>query len=293
MLPFCAMSIIWTKVKACDACGCSVNANYFGILPQFNKHFIGVRVTQSNFNMRHTPTLFPKPNVNYTEQLNRYEVWGRYYLTNRIVGFISLPVQYNARTDQGQTTTYKGIADAMLMVNYVMINTGDSGKFNWRNTLMAGGGVKLPTGRFDENIPATTQTGTGTFDYNINVIYTLRYKNWGLNTDATYRINGSNSTYQFGNRLISGVRLFYWRKFKNISVLPTAGVLFEMNRKDKSNEITQLYTGGSGTYASFGTDLYLRRFVFGFNATLPINENLNNGFANTQNRLATQILYLF
>jgi hypothetical protein len=158
---------------------------------------------------------------------------------------------------------------------------------------MIGGGVKLPTGKFRSDRPASIQTGTGTWDYNVNVIYTIRYKNWGLNTDATYRINGSSEKYQYGNRFISSMRVFYWRKIRNISLLPNAGLLIEQATKDRSNEITQLYTGGDGLYFAPGIDIYLRRFVLGLNVTFPINETLNNGYANTQNRLATQILYLF
>jgi hypothetical protein len=290
-----SVSIILSVLQsyACDACGCSVNANYFGILPQFNKHFIGMRMMQSNFDMKHTPTLFPKADPYFKEQLNRYEIWGRYYITNRIVAFASMPWQNNIRIDQGITTSYQGLADATLSANYIAINTGDSGRLMLRNTLMIGAGVKLPTGKFRSDRPASIQTGTGTWDYNINIIYTIRYKNWGLNTDATYRINGSSETYQYGNRLISSARLFYWRKIRSISLLPNAGVLIEQAAEDKSNEIPQIYTGGNGVYFAPGIDMYLRRFVLGFNMTVPINETLNNGYANTQNRLATQLLFLF
>ncbi len=287
------LSMSANQTRACDACGCSVNANYFGILPQFNKHFIGVRMLQSNFDMKHTPTLFPKADPYFKEQLNRYEIWGRYYMTKRIVAFASVPWQNNIRMDQGITTSYQGLADATLSANYIAINTGDSGRLMLRNTLMIGAGIKLPTGKFSSDRPASIQTGTGTWDYNFNIIYTIRYKNWGLNADATYRINGSSETYQYGNRLISSARLFYWRKIRSISLLPNAGVLFERAAQDKSNEIPQIYTGGNGIYFAPGIDMYLRRFVLGFNITVPINETLNNGYANTQNRLATQLLFLF
>jgi hypothetical protein len=248
---------------------------------------------QSNFDMKHTPTLFPKADPYFKEQLNRYEIWGRYYITNRIVAFASMPWQNNIRIDQGITTSYQGLADATLSANYIAINTGDSGRLMLRNTLMIGAGVKLPTGKFRSDRPASIQTGTGTWDYNVNIIYTIRYKNWGLNADATYRINGRNETYQFGNRLISSARLFYWRKIRSISLLPNAGVLMEQAAEDKSNEIPQIYTGGNGIYFVPGIDMYLRRFVLGINMTVPINETLNNGYANTQNRLATQLLFLF
>jgi hypothetical protein len=288
LLLFCPI-----KMLACDVCGCSVNANYFGILPQFNKNFIGVRLTQSNFELKHTPTLFPKSNTYYEEQLNRYEIWGRFYVTDRFVIFGSLPYQNNKRTDAGIKQSYQGISDATLSTNYILFNTGDSTRLLVRNTLMVGIGLKFPTGSFKTNKPVSLQTGTGTWDYYLNLIYTMRYKNLGFNTDATYRINSMNQSYQYGNRFISSARLFYWKKKSGNSILPNAGLLYEYSLKDKSNKIPQLFTGGMGVYFAGGVDLYVGRFALGLNMTLPISESLNNGYANTQNRLSTQIIYLF
>ena len=285
----CSLNQIW----ACDACGCSVNASYFGILPQFNKNFLGVRMMQNNLSLKHTPTLFPKADPRYSEQLIRYEIWGSYYLTNRIIAFASIPWQYNTRTDQGIQTTYQGISDVMLSANYIFLNTGDSGSYTLRNTIMFGVGVKMPTGRFRTDQPASTQTGTGTWDAGLNAIYTVRYRKFGVNTDASFRVNSANQNYQYGNRFISSIRLFYWQKIRWLSLLPNAGVLIERAQKDKNNGITQSFTGGNGYYFSAGIDFYMRRISFGMNTSLPIYENLNNGYATTQNRLAAQILYLF
>ncbi|UII25703.1 hypothetical protein LVD15_20705 [Fulvivirga maritima] len=37
------------ETKACDVCGCSLGSNYMGILPQFNKNFVGLRWSQAKF----------------------------------------------------------------------------------------------------------------------------------------------------------------------------------------------------------------------------------------------------
>ena len=36
-----------TVALACDVCGCSAGGNYFGILPRFGKHFLGIRYQYS------------------------------------------------------------------------------------------------------------------------------------------------------------------------------------------------------------------------------------------------------
>lgn len=278
---------------ACDVCGCSVNANYFGILPQFNKNFVGVRFNQSYFDLQHTPSLFPKPEQAYSENLNRYEIWGRYFISNRLIAFVNIPWQFNMRKDQGVEQSYTGVSDASISLAYILFNTGDSVKQKWRNTLMLGSGIKLPTGKFRSDKPASIQTGTGTFDYHLNLIYTIRYKSYGMNADATYRINGTNDTYKYGNRLISSFRFFYWKQQKTHSLLPNVGVLFETAQRDQSNNIPQLYTGGNGFYFSGGADIYIKRVVFGVNVSAPFAEHLNRGYARTQHRFSTQLLYLF
>ncbi|MBP6302068.1 MAG: hypothetical protein KBB37_00945 [Bacteroidia bacterium] len=281
------------NLYACDVCGCSVNANYFGILPQFSRNFAGIRYMSSSYKMRHTPTLFPQTNSKYYESLNRFEVWGRYFFTRRIVGYASVPYQYNVRKEQDHTSSSKGLSDLSILGHFILINTGDSGRFTYRNTLMLGGGIKFPSGRFSNNKPASIQTGTGTWDYSVNMIYTLRYKKVGANADATFRINTSNGDYSYGNRLISSLRFFYWGKAKATSFLLHAGCLSEYSARDRKYGIEQKFTGGNGYYISSGVDAYFRRISAGVSITLPIQEQLNSGFASTRSRSAVQVLYLF
>jgi hypothetical protein len=53
-----ALSIVFINsisVQACDICGCGIGGYYSGMLPQYHKHFIGLRWRLSNFksNIRH------------------------------------------------------------------------------------------------------------------------------------------------------------------------------------------------------------------------------------------------
>ncbi|MEO0333200.1 MAG: hypothetical protein AAF223_16195, partial [Bacteroidota bacterium] len=62
---FALFILIITTVSsshACDVCGCSLGSNYFGILPQFDKHFVGVRWHHSSFfaQMNHNSELLER-----------------------------------------------------------------------------------------------------------------------------------------------------------------------------------------------------------------------------------------
>ncbi|MBP8240682.1 MAG: hypothetical protein KAX50_12000 [Saprospiraceae bacterium] len=54
-------ALLWVlasgQVLACDVCGCAVGGNYLGILPQFRRHFAGVRFQYRTFDSEH-PNLF-------------------------------------------------------------------------------------------------------------------------------------------------------------------------------------------------------------------------------------------
>lgn len=287
------LAVLPYATYACDVCGCAVNATYFGILPQFRQHFIGVRYMSNNFTSKQIPSLFDAKNQTYSESLQRAELYGRYYPTKRLQVFAFVPYQYNIRKDGGVVTENQGLSDISALVNYLVINTGDSGGFTWRNTLSIGGGIKLPTGRFNSNEAASQQTGSGTFDYLVNGIYTLRYKKVGLNADVNIRLNTSNAIYSYGNRYTSSMRFFYWHKYKMISVLPHTGLLTEYAEKDAKNDITQKYTGGQGFYSATGVDVYLRKISIGASVILPVHETLNTGYATTRSRISMQVLYLF
>lgn len=280
-------------LRACDVCGCSVNASYMGILPQFQKHFVGVRYMTNNFRSQHIPSQFVFEGGQSEELFQRAEIWGRYYVTPKIQVFGFLPYSINRKTENRITSQFHGLADASVMVNYIFLNTGDSGRFSVRNTIMAGGGLKLPTGRFNKDELPNMQTGTGSWDYMLNLIYTLRYKKTGVNVDLNGRINNSNGTYTFGNRLTSGARFFYWHKYKMVSFLPQIGGLAEFAQKDTKEGVLQKYSGGHGFYGIAGADIYFRTFSAGFSLTLPVKENLNERLVATRQRLSFQLIYLF
>lgn len=267
-------------VEACDVCGCSLGGNYFGILPLYNKNFVGLRWSQASFYSHIAPTQY-LPAQHSHDTYSKMELWGRYYLTKRIQLFAFIPYMYNDMNGTDQVVYAQGLGDINIMANYVILNTGEE-KSDLKHTLIAGGGVKLPTGKFSltdkgKIINRNFQMGTGSVDFNINAVYTIRYKKTGMNLETGYKINTRNrDQYLFGNQYRASAQAFYWQKLGPVSILPHAGINFEQAAMHKDGDIIQVNTGGTAWFGSGGMDIYVNRFTAGLNYQEPLAQNYNS-----------------
>lgn len=289
-----------TGAKACDICGCSLGGNYFGILPLYNKNFIGLRWSPAKFHFYILPSQYlaaQQSNDTYTKM----ELWGRYYVTKRLQPFAFIPYAYNNMNGTDQIVSASGQGDINIMANYLVFNTDES-KSDFKHTLIAGGGVKLPTGKFKledkgKIINRNFQMGTGSLDFNLNAEYTLRYKKTGINLESGYKINTRNShDYLFGNQYHGSAQLFFWQSVGMFSFLPHAGVNFEQAATHKEGNIIQTNTGGNAWLGSAGLDIYLSRFTVGLNVQQPIVQHYNSDVTvdiTSKNRLTFSLTYNF
>jgi hypothetical protein len=287
-----------TGARACDICGCSAGGSYFGILPRFGKHFVGVRYQYSAFSSTHPPTGSESPSSSQ-EWFQTGELWGRYVIHPRLQLFAFLPYHHFERHADQKMTTVDGLGDASLVANWMVFNTGDSLYHNWKQAFQIGGGVKLPTGqhlivREGLLLNPNLQPGTGTYDFPLNAIYTLRHKKWGMNTELQYRMNGVNKNgYQFGNRASTALQLFYWHNLKKCALLPQAGITGEFAQADQKNKIAQDNTGGQAVYATAGVNIYFRRIAVGMNVNQPVYQHLGNGNVHAFTAAAATLSFLF
>jgi hypothetical protein len=271
------------SANACDVCGCSLGANYFGILPQFNKNFIGLRFSQSKFyaHMHHAGSTLPDEYSNDT--YNRAELWGRFYLSQRIQLITFVPYHFNSMAGNEQNAEISGLGDVAVSGQLLLINTGEDMTTKFKHTLRAGLGIKLPTGKSDEQdagilLNPSFQRGTGSLDFILNGIYTARYGKVGVNTEVGYKINTRNKEdYKFGNQFNSAVTLFYWHGFKKakVSLLPNSGVYIEQAEKHQDGDVYKANTGGYATFFTYGLETYLGSWAVGFNVKHPMHYNLN------------------
>ncbi len=284
----------------CDLCGCSNSGSFFGILPQGHRGFVGVRYRHTLYNSHPTSL-----NLSSRELFRTAELWGRFYPIRRVQVLAFVPYQFSQQTmlKSGLVTPLQGLGDVSALVQYNLLNTfmDDSVVHNVNHNLLVGGGIKLPTGRYkyDENSLSEVanpnfQVGTGSTDWMLNAIYTVRYKKWGANADVSYRFTTTNPNgYRFGNRLNTSLSAFYLSGSDKFSVMPNAGIFVEQGGHDRRDGVVNKQTGGYATYLNMGTDMYLGKLSLGISYRHPIAQHLSEGELVAKDQFSTHVTVLF
>lgn len=263
--------------QACDVCGCSIGGNYFGILPGFQRHFIGLRWFSESSNTALSSKALQAGDFHSSEQFQSLDLMARFNPSHRWQALLVAPYRNYRQTDSGNSSQSKGLGDVSLMANYILFNTGDSIKYRWRQTLSVGGGIKLPTGQ--NKIAASDgallhpnlQPGTGSTDFLLSAAYTLRRKGWGGTADMLLRLNTANKqSYLFGNHLSGSVKLFYWTNLGQVALLPNAGIFMDAAQANRDNNVRIDGSEGISNFATLGLDAYFGHFSAGANFQPPV-----------------------
>lgn len=268
--------------QACDICGCRLGGVYFGILPLYNTHFLGLRYSQASFNA----SINYKNNQYFEDEFSadtyrRVDLVGRYSISPRLqVNFI-VPYLMNDMNGSHQQVQSAGLGDPMALLYYNLFNTGDNGKSFWQHSLSIGGGVKLPVGEYLKQdagriINRNFQIGSGSLDYLLSMNYTLRYQQFGLNMEGSYKINSQNSEgYRFGNQSNASAYLFYWITTPQVAFLPFAGTYFEQAEKHRDGKIEQINTGGAALFGTVGVQVFRKNMNLNFLYQAPWIQDFN------------------
>ena len=285
--------------RACDICGCGAGSYYIGILPEFNKKIAGIRYRGSAL----TTHLGPGGKRTYLttdEQYHTTELWAGWTIKDkfRIMGYI--PVSYNAKSNESATAAKTGLSDASALGFYRLLrskktlpgNGESSGKLLVQD-LWIGGGIKLPTGRYNPSDKSSTnagtnlfQLGTGSTDFIFMGMYDIRLQDAGLNITAGYKINTTNKhDYYYGNRFSGSTQLYYKFRFnKKWMASPNAGFHYERSGKDLDGGYSVRATGGMAAFATLGAEISFSKCTFGGNFQPVLFQDLGSGAVRTGNR---------
>lgn len=269
-------------LHACDACGCSVGGDGWGIMPNYNRHFAGIRLQYRTFHNAHDNTMHLGTDASATgeDYFFRTDFVGRYVISPRLQLMAVVPYRYNQRVEVGYNTTQKGLGDVALYAQYLLVKPGEN---DWKHALQLSLGGEAPTGKFtfSHEIPATLQTGSGTWDWMPGISYTLRYRNMGFNLEGVQRFNGhTKAGYDWGNSSAASARFFYSLTKEEKTFMPHVGVAteyFESNIENMKYQIRAAYTGGYMVNGLAGVDYYSNRLMAGLEAGIPITSTMSDG----------------
>ena len=261
--------------NACDICGC-----FMGVVPYERQSSIGLFHRYRAFNgypdLGHRSRLFPAgvswlapqawnagslpgesshlylPGVGHHhgsspddfEVFRVTELRMRWFVHNRLEVTALLPVAMNSARMDGRRLHVSGLGDPTFLAAWHVVTPNLDKK--WKVRLIAGGGIKLPSGNFyatdslGKRIEVLLQPGSGSVDKLAYTALALGYGKWGLSMNAMAKFNGEN---YYGERFAPGftsnVQAFYrLGNNPNFVVMPqlsvyaekTAGVIYRGDR---------------------------------------------------------------
>jgi len=283
---------------ACDICGCGVGGNYIGILPEFHKHIFGLRYRYSSL-LTHVGAGGGNTYLTSRENYHTAELWGGWNIGKKFRIMAAIPYSFNERINQGIKSGKNGFGDISVYGYYQLLNKKRS--INNKllvQTLWIGGGIKLPTGKYetaDKDISTQNsnlfQLGTGSADFTLNAMYDIRLQDAGLNINASYKMNTANKyEYNYGNKINSSAQLYYKLKIKKMfTVAPNLGITYERSKKDLDKKFTVDLSGGNLLVASAGIETSFNKISIGGNWQMPLSQKLANGFVKANNRLMVHL----
>ncbi|MNK28845.1 hypothetical protein D3C87_472300 [compost metagenome] len=284
-----------TATRACDICGCGVGSYYLGILPEYNKRFIGLRYQHKTLRT-HLGPFGERTPITADETYQSAELWGGWNFGTRFRVLAFLPYNFNKRESQTGNGTKTGLGDIAVMGYYKLFDhKGTLGERLLVQSLWIGGGIKVSTGKYEpterlavSESPNNFQLGTASTDFTLNVAYDIRYNDLGLNANVNYKINTENKyEYRYGNKFTSNLLVYHkFRVAQKVTVAPNIGVLYETAEKDvESKKYDVAVSGGYSLSAVGGVEVAMKGLSFGANYQNVRSQNLAGGRASAGNRV--------
>lgn len=299
------MTTGWTQ--ACDICGCGAGSYYLGILPDFNKRFIGLRYQHKTLTT-HLGPIGNRTPLTADETYESMELWGAWNFGERWRVMTILPYNINTRhvAGSGQRGYKDGFGDVAVMGFYRVFEQSVTTRASKLlvHSLWAGAGIKAPTGSYDEgersavsqDAPNNFQLGTASTDFMINAAYDVRLMDAGLNANVTYKINTANRfDYRYGNKLTANVLAYYKFNIQNkVRIAPNAGAIFETQDKDVVyGQYHVAQSGGRSGTGVAGIEINAGKVSLGGNFQRPLSQDLADGRVTAGNRWLAHVSFSF
>lgn len=289
VLAMLILSIFNTQhAVACGTCGCNMSNYNPELLMSSGYHSVGLFAQTRWYKARlhnHGPAdKITSEFSDYTEFRSLYELRGTWYPVKKLAISGSLPLSFNNLAKEGdKLENHIGLGDAMLMVQYQVLREGKKlAAKGFEQRLIAGAGVKFPTGTFnkvgyDGELNQQLQNGTGSFDFLFITGYFVKLRKVGLSADMNYKVNTANKNgYRFANSFNANLRAMYIHNWKKVSLAPSLGARVEhaASNTQTGGDDHILDTGGSVWFGSAGLEFYYKNLSFSATYLQPIYQAL-------------------
>ena len=274
-----------------QACCCTGAGANYSILPNLDKHVVGVRYTYSAYNTTVYSTMHMNmsgmdmtmlgPGKPGKETMNSIDFFGRFNLYKGLQLSVFLPVHVLTEKSEGKFQRTAGLGDMSFLLQYSLLNPLKCNGKKSKHQLRLGAGLKLPSGQFsmtpDGMFTTDLQLGTGSVDFLFNAVYTYRYNKFGFNLLSSYKLNTINTQqFRFGDKLKAGTNAFYvLAPSKTITLMPSAGVNYDYAFYNKQKKEKLTTTGGQYLNATAGIDVYYKHLAFSASVS-PVLMSISN-----------------
>lgn len=296
--------LIWIPglTRACDICGCGAGSAYLGILPEFNTRIVGLRYRSNNV-QTHVGPGGTSSYLTTDESYHTAEFWAGWTFGEKFRVMAYLPVSNNRKASAEKDDSKTGPGDAGAQVFYHLPSRKNTlGEKLLVQDLWIGGGIKLPTGKYepkDRENPGQGanlfQLGTGSTDFMATAMYDVRLQDAGLNLSASYKMNTTNKyDYNYGNKWNTNAQLYYKFRIKKVLTLsPNTGIGYERSALDLDQEYPVLHSGGYVVFGTIGAELNYRKLAAGGNWQPPLAQELASGEIRARNRMMIHVALMF
>lgn len=296
LLPFFFFFV--TAAQACDICGCGVGNNYIGILPDFQKHIVGLRY-RSNSMLTHIGAGGTSTYLTAKEIYRTMEAWSGWNLGSNFRLMAAVPYSFNERQNATGKSNKSGLGDITLSGYYQLLNNRQNLNSNLLiQSLWLGGGIKLKTGAYNPADKSSSnsnvnlfQLGTGSTDFILSGMYDIRLQDAGINVSSHYKINTANKfDYRYGNKFSLNAQAYYKLRINNkLMIAPNTGVQVERSQTDIDKDISVSASGGNLAMATAGVEIAFAKIAIGANMQIPLAQNLANGIAQAKKRVMVHV----
>ena len=285
--------VIWAlglRMLACDGCGCSINQDQWGVLPNQQMNWFGLRYQYRSF-LTQSPE---NQTIQTHDYFQRADALMRIRLNNRWQLSAIIPYKVNTFHSNLGTQSNSGIGDPLIQGSYMFVEPG-CGKVSY--ALQGSAGIEVPIGQvsISHNEPATAQVGSGSWDGLISLNQSLRFNKIGLLQESSFRKNGHMGNYEWGDAVTASLRLFGSFDKDSVGIVMPWIQLgyewYESNLENREYGIKAAMTGGYNVLASVGLDYYGSRWGSGIEFSLPMKSALADGTSKMQQLINVRLFY--